>query len=66
MRLYFLFAAACAFVACDKLSLFNVKLLFGDDFPFVKATAAEGFSLVFLGGGGAFERQDVGHQESAG
>ena|SRR5690554_1354688 len=62
VSLHFLLAAAAAAVEGDQLAALGVELALGNNFPFMKAAAAQGFTLVLLLGGGAFEGDNIiGH-----
>ena len=54
-------AAPRAAVQRNQLALLHVELFGLHDFPFVKAARAQGFAFMFLGSGGFFKGQDVGH-----
>lgn len=70
VSLHFLLAAAVAAVEGDQLAALGVELALGNNLPLVKAAAAQGFALVLLLGGGAFEGDNiighgvVGHRSS--
>lgn len=57
--------AARAAVDRHQSSLLDVEHLALIDLPFVKAAATQGFTLMFLGGLGAAERENVGHRSDA-
>lgn len=59
MGLHFLCAAAGAAVEGDQFAALGVELPFSNNFPFMKAAAAQRFALVLLLRAGAFERNNV-------
>lgn len=69
MGLHFLRAAAGAAVEGDQFAALGVELPFSNNFPFMKAAAAQRFALVLLLWAGAFEGNNVirhgviGHKE---
>ena len=59
MRDDFFLITALALIHGDKLPLLDIKLPLGNHLPLMKATAAQGFTLVLFFGAGPFEGYDV-------
>lgn len=61
-----LLTATLTFIHRHQPALFDIKLFFLNNNPFVEATATQGFSLMLFKGAFSFKWQDVSHSNTEG